>query len=205
MTIIHSSTPTRPRPKHDVYETPYNVAYSALQYLKWYPLDTIIDLGAGNGVWGEAYSGLYGTKSYKMIGVDIRDLPMPSYYSNWYSEADIHHISTYELMHLARNDADAVIGNPPFKHAEAFVRFALALEPKVVLFLLPLAFLESMKRGQGLFKDHPPSKVWVSMRRISFFQTEKSKTGDYATALFLWDKNHKRETILDWWDYNESS
>lgn len=195
MPIIHSSTPTRPRPKHDVYETPYHVAYSALQYLKWYNLETIVDLGAGNGVWGEAFYKL-NQHRYKMIGVDIRDIEIPNYYTEWWPKFDILN-HKYPLEY----NVDAVIGNPPFKFAEEFVRFALALEPKVVLFLLPLSFLESKKRGQGLFKEYPPARVWTSMPRISFFQTEKSKTGSDAYALFLWDKNHKLETILDWWDH----
>ncbi len=219
MAIIYSSTETRPRPKHDVYETPYDVAYSALQYLtpSEYAPDTVLDIGAGNGVWGTAYRDRFDKYWDRQIvnegkdtitGVEIRDLPQPNTYNHWHRGFDL--FAPYQKQ--IQPQFDIVIGNPPYNKAEECVRFALERKPKEVLMLLKLSFLESQKRGNNLFKEYPPYAVYVSMRRISFFKTEKSSTGDYATALFHW-KQYSRyyhhynydngETLIKWWDYKE--
>ena len=221
MTIIHSKTPTRERPKHDVYETPYDVAYSALQYLtpREYEPDTVLDIGAGNGVWGKAYRDRFDKYWDRqavdegkdiLTGVEIRDLFQPNAYTHWHRGFDL--LAPYQRQ--IQSQFDIVIGNPPYNKAEECVRFALSRKPREVLMLLKLSFLESQKRGNNLFKEFPPYAVYVSMRRISFFKTEKSSTGDYATALFHWKRYDEElygidydydwdETLVKWWNYKE--
>lgn len=212
MTIIHSSTKTRPRPKHDVYETPYEVAYSALQYIKpSLKYNEVLDIGAGNGVWGTAFVDRFGDN--EITGVDIRDVSMPPAYKYWHRNFDLFAMYQSEIQ----KKFDIVIGNPPYNLAEECVRFALSRKPNEVLMLLKLSFLESIKRGHGLFEEFPPYAVYVSMRRISFFKTKKSSTGDYATALFHWKRDDRSRidpytyenytwacgTQIKWWDYKE--
>lgn len=75
---------------------------------------------------------------------------------------------------------DVVIGNPPFRLAEDFVRRAVGLAP-VVAFLLRLNWLASAKRADWLQK-HTPS-IYVLPNRPSFTGKGTDAT-DYAW--FVW-------------------
>ena len=80
---------------------------------------------------------------------------------------------------------DVIVGNPPFKLAEAFLRKGLVLlKPNgVLVFLLRLCFLSSIKRIP-LFKAHPPSRLVVLTKRPSFTQDGNTDGQDYA--FFVW-------------------
>ena len=80
-----------------------------------------------------------------------------------------------------RGSYDWVIGNPPYRHAEAHVRHALTLAPDVA-FLLRLAFLESRRR-RPFWDEHPPYHVWILSRRPSF---TGGATDNSAYAWFWW-------------------
>jgi len=99
---------------------------------------------------------------------------------------------------------DLVYGNPPYLHAEEFVRQGLKVS-RNVYFLLRLAFLESKKRHFGLFTEFPPKRVYVLSRRPSFFSTkDKGKTTDAISyAMFYWRKEYEGKPELDWlyWNY----
>lgn len=81
---------------------------------------------------------------------------------------------------------DLVVGNPPYKYAEEFVRAGLeALESDgTMIYLLRLAFLEGQARARGLWKTHRPDKVYVLGRRPSF--TGNGRTDATAYALYVW-------------------
>ncbi len=87
---------------------------------------------------------------------------------------------------------DLVLGNPPYAPAEAHVRHALAIAPRVA-FLLRLAFLESTKR-LDLWKVCPLSHVAVLAQRPSFTQ---GGTDSAAYGFFLWDRDHRGPTTLE--------
>jgi hypothetical protein len=59
----------------------------------------------------------------------------------------------------------AVVTNPPYRLAQEFVLKALESGAQFAAFLLRLNFLESMRRKE-FFETHPPSRVWVSSRRL---------------------------------------
>lgn len=91
-----------------------------------------------------------------------------------------------------RGEYDWVIGNPPYKVAEAHVRHALHLADRVG-FLLRLAFLESQRR-RPFWNTHPPSGVWVLSRRPSF---TGGSTDNSAYAWFVWERG-EYDTRLRW-------
>lgn len=67
--------------------------------------------------------------------------------------------------------SEAIITNPPYGHAktaEAFIRRALATPSvrKTAMFV-NAKFLFGAGRARGLFKDHPPSRVWPVSPRPS--------------------------------------
>jgi hypothetical protein len=78
-----------------------------------------------------------------------------------------------------------VATNPPYCHAEAFIRHTLAacLGPHgIAVFLLRLGFLESQARA-ALFAERPPCEVHVLTARPSFAH---GRTDSTAYGLFFW-------------------
>ena len=94
---------------------------------------------------------------------------------------------------------DAVIMNPPFKHARKFIDKSMTLAPVVCAFLR-IQFLESGKRRK-FFEENPPAIVAVFSERIPtskdarFDPEEKSAT---CHAWFIWYKDYKGPTIVRW-------
>lgn len=200
----------RPRKKYDFYETPPELARAALEalsnYNKFYsycPSD-VLDAGAGMGVWGRCVKKVWGDESIFITGAEIEEkLGMPGY-DEWYFGDYLDYPENIGMGPCL------IVGNPPYSLAEEFVRKSLSLVDSYngyVFFLLRLAFLESKKRYFGLFKEHPPMKVWVLSRRPSFFTTKEGRktTDALSYAMFLWKKGWEGTTELDWlyWEYDK--
>ena len=89
-----------------------------------------------------------------------------------------------------------IVGNPPYREAEAHIRHALGLARNVA-FLLRLGFLESSRR-LPFWAEHPPSEVYVLAQRPSF---TKGATDSTAYGWFVWRDGRAGPTllhILDW-------
>lgn len=82
---------------------------------------------------------------------------------------------------LGPSEYHACIGNPPYSHAEAFLRRALQLSP-FVAFLLSLGFLESKKRRK-LFDEVGIPDVYVIVPRPRF-RGKGSDACTYAWMIF---------------------
>lgn len=95
---------------------------------------------------------------------------------------------------------DNIITNPPYNSAEGFIKQGLRLANKKLALLLRLAFLEGVNRANTLFKDTPPSRVWVFSERITFYAAgaEKKGSGTTAYAWFVWDKDNTNSSELRW-------
>lgn len=89
-----------------------------------------------------------------------------------------------------------VVGNPPYSHAEAHIRHALAhvAEGGYVAFLLRLAMLESVKR-RPLWAEHPPISVHVLSARPSF---TGGGTDSAAYGWFCWRRGYTGAPSLGW-------
>ncbi len=95
-----------------------------------------------------------------------------------------------------------IICNPPFKLAEQFIRKALERTKFKVAMLLPLAFLESMKRAD-LFDTKPLARVHVFRRRVSMPPGNsdiKAKGGMVAFAWFVWEHGFDGHPEIHWLD-----
>lgn len=80
---------------------------------------------------------------------------------------------------------ELIVTNPPFKHADAFVRRALERAPRVVM-LLRLGFLEGERRSDII--DRHLSRVWLGIERLPAMHRdgwEGKKLGN-ATVPFAW-------------------
>jgi hypothetical protein len=167
----------------------------------------ILDPGAGLGAWGKAVRELVNTDDRfakaNVVGVELDKATFPDgdYYDEWFVDDFL----TWDT----RLRFDLIIGNPPYGQAEEFVRksFELLNEGGIVLFLLRLAFLESQTRGNGLWKEYRPKRVYVVSRRISF--TGNRRSDETAYALYRWDQEHfdtyytmVGKPELDWLEWN---
>jgi len=96
--------------------------------------------------------------------------------------------------------ATNIVTNPPYNAAEGFVRSGVAQSRKKFALLLRLAFLEGANRANTIFKNMPPSRVWVFSERITFYprNAERKGTGTTAYAWFVWDKDAPNGTELKW-------
>lgn len=105
------------------------------------------------------------------------------------------------LMETEKFDGD-IITNPPFRNALEFVNKALELSKRKVAMLMKLQFLETKKRYNKLFNKHPPSKVYIFVKRIECYKNNEipNYAGAIAFAWFVWDKEYDGEPIIRWID-----
>jgi hypothetical protein len=93
-----------------------------------------------------------------------------------------------------------IVTNPPYNAAKGFVQNGFRLANRKFALLLRLAFLEGADRAQTIFREIPPSRVWVFSERITFYPAgaEIKGTGTTAYAWFVWDKQAAAGTELRW-------
>lgn len=176
----------RERHMNDAYYTPPEFVTAGLALVDGTP-KTILDPGAGLGSWGEGARQRWPLADITGVEIEPREPPHP--YSYW-----------YPMDYLGRRwgSVDLIIGNPPYVQAEAFIRHSLAqlTYGGVCVFLLRLAYLESQRRGQGLFQEHPPVEVSVCTRRPRFYGIKGN--GGTAFAFVKWRRDYRGETRLTW-------
>jgi hypothetical protein len=177
-----------PRRQHDLYISQPSLIDAALAKVSCRPC-SILDVGAGDGRWGQAARRLW--PSANISGVEIRPLSRPAAFDGWV-------VGSFPETPVG-GPFDLIIGNPPFSRADEIVAACrdLLTPHGELLFLLKLAFLEGQERGDGLFAQWPPARVWVSSKRQSFNADGKG-TGFLATAVYHWRKPFRGEPRLGW-------
>jgi hypothetical protein len=197
----------RKRSPRDFYQTPVDLAVSALSALhedentpisynsRW------LDAGCGAGVWGRALD-----NAVRYIhGIDIQPC-MTDVTRTYYSSVVTGDFLEYDRYGF--NAFDMVFGNPPYSLAEEFVRHSYKLIGLngYVFFLLRLSFLEGIKRCHGLYQDIPLKRVYVCARRPSFFSSDgkRNTTDTLAYGMFLWQKGYRGKPSISFldWDYS---
>lgn len=209
MTIIRTKKVLRPRSAHDFYETPPELVQAALDLLPAYLKPKVIhDPGAGTGVWGREAHKVFPKAT--IVGIDSHySKPDGNAYKLWIESDYIQYAypgvdlvignppygdEWNEFQKLEKKRLGKKYIRPkrpasfPMADAEAFVRAGYnSLRPNgIMIYLLRLAFLESQKRGEGLWVDMPPLSVHVLIERPSF--TGNGKTDETAYAIYLWRK-----------------
>lgn len=100
------------------------------------------------------------------------------------------------------NSFDWVITNPPFRHAEDFIRQALQVSRRGVAMLTRTVFLESVGRYERLFRDNPPTTFAQFTERVPMVKGRLDKTASTATGYgwIVWAKSDKMShgTKLIW-------
>ena len=97
-------------------------------------------------------------------------------------------------------DSYDIITNPPYSNAIDFVCRAIELvgDGRKVAMWLRILFLESQARKE-LFTQYPPKIVWISSKRIECGMNGNfSGRSAQAYAWFVWVKNYKGTTQVNW-------
>lgn len=208
----------RGRHPRDFYKTPYSLADKAMWTIRddeelgyWISVEGL-DAGCGDGVWGKASRCLWwasdeGNVDADIDGIDIK--PEVESFSEYYSQVWEDDFITHEFHPYTY---DIVFGNPPYSLAEEFIKkaFSIVNYGGYVYFLLRLAFLEGIRRGNNFWPAYPLKTLYVCSRRPSFYKTNGRNTTDTLSyGMFLWKKGWQGNPeikFLDWeYEYEEKS
>jgi hypothetical protein len=96
--------------------------------------------------------------------------------------------------------ADLVIGNPPYRDAEAHIRVSLGRAPLVCL-LLRASILGGQAR-RALWREHPPRRVWSVVGRPSF---TGGGTDSSEYVVVLWDRYWTDDPRLGWLTWRDGA
>jgi hypothetical protein len=176
--------PSEDREKDDFYPTPPEATRALLARERF--ADTIWEPACGNG----AISNVLKEHGYNVVSTDL--------FNRGYGESRVDFLMEQKLL------APDIVTNPPFKHAEEFLRKALDLGVGKVALLLRLAWLEGSQR-QKLFESTPLAHVYVASRRLSMSRggNERGAGGGsmIAFAWFVWNRSHEGPPQLGWFDW----
>ena len=92
--------------------------------------------------------------------------------------------------------SDNIVTNPPFNLSLEFALKALQSAKRKVVFLHKLAFLESKKRHEQLFKLNKLEKVLIFSKRLGFKNNDRG--GLMCFAWFIFDVNYNGKPTIDW-------
>lgn len=169
------------RHKNDLYVTEKNLIRAAYFEFVGEPVDNCLDVGAGDGRWGEV---LLETQPMATItGVELEDVPVNDAFDFWYPNTDF-----LEWAPDQDRIYDLVVSNPPYFIAEPIIRASWDLMPPggKMIMLLRLAFQASIGRYEGLWNEIHPTEVAVCSRRPSFYGGGTNGT-DYG--IYVWEKD----------------
>jgi SAM-dependent methyltransferase len=166
------------RHEHDEYITERNLIRAAIDFLGPTRGSRILDIGAGDGRWGQITAAKLEAK--EVVGVDIRKLDKPLGFTEWHQNRDF-------LTFETDRPFDMIVSNPPYYCAEEIIRRAwgmLAPGGHMVM-LLRMAFQTGVERYNNLWSQLHPHTVAVCSRRPSFYGGGTNRT---EFSIFYWGK-----------------
>lgn len=127
---------------------------------------------------------------YDAIGTDI----LRRVDDQWFvSERDF--LSTDRVM------ADNIVTNPPYfraKGTEAFIKHALKLCAGKVCIFADIRFLAGAERANGIYREHPPNRIWIITPRVScppgeyLMAGNKAGNGSSDYCWLIWNEREHR-------------
>lgn len=174
------------RHKNDLYVTEKNLIRAAYEGFVEEYVDRCLDIGAGDGRWGEVL--LEYQPGVELTGVEVENVPVCHSFDFWYGNTDF--LEWVDSANPGENGYDLIVSNPPYYIAEPILRAAwkLLVPGGQMIFLLRLAFQASQGRYHGLWNDLYPKEVAVCSRRPSFYGGGTNGT-DYG--IFIWEKDEQ--------------
>jgi hypothetical protein len=166
----------------DLYETP-ECALEALLAVESLPR-VVWEPAAGRGAIVRVLQG----HGHIVIASDIFDYGFPLDFG-----ADFLEITSPPA------DVVAIVTNPPYQQAEAFVAHALELCPRVIM-LLRLAFYESERRTD-ILEERGLARVHVFRKRLPMMHrdgwTGPRSSSAIPFAWFCWDRDYHGPVVFD--------
>jgi predicted RNA methylase len=214
MGIIQTTKELRPRDKADHYPTPYELCRAALNIIPdTESITTVLDPGAGAGVWGEQARKRW--PNIYLTGVEMDNKwKQNGVYDQW-KQSDF---LSFHLDSMRPPVYDLIMGNPPYgvnadgtrdrNLAEKFIRIGWdeLREGGYMCLLLRMGFRAGQKRTKRFWPKHPLKDFYVLGRRPSFTGDQRTDATEYA--IYLWQKGYNGPTYLKdlFWEYdNECS
>ena len=178
----------------DLYETPPCAIQALLQVETLPPVIWEPCAGPGSIVTHLRQAG------HHVIAQDLYDWDCPDCQTGLdFLSADIEDVPS---------DIGAIVTNPPFKDAAAFVRKARDLCPKVIM-LVRLAFIESVGRAD-ILDEGDLARIYVFANRLPMMHRHgwqgNRSTSAVPFAWFVWDAEHAGPTHIRrirWEKYGE--
>lgn len=99
------------------------------------------------------------------------------------------------------DSVDWIIMNPPFATIEPFTLRALEIARTGIIMFGRLQYLEGSGRYDNIFKNNPPSDVYVYVDRVQCWKEGIKPEGSSAQAYawFIWDKADKTGITKTHW------
>lgn len=173
------------REEHDYYATCPSAVPPLLEVLGWQSGGKLIrenSCGAGHlSQMLEAYG-------HKVVSTDLID--------RGYGIAGVDFLLPHWTDYMGY---DAVVMNPPYKHALQFVLKSLEIAPIVCAFLR-IQWLESGARRQ-FFKDNPPRYVAVFSDRVKSSKNGEFPKGESSAvcyAWYIWERGYTGAPSILW-------
>ena len=100
----------------------------------------------------------------------------------------------------AKDPADWIITNPPFRLAQEFIEIALRRARVGVAVFVRTAFLEGIERHRSLFSPRPPALVLQFVERVPLVKGRLDRDASTATSYcwIVWLKEGAPGTAFDW-------
>lgn len=167
---------------HDLYQTPRE---AVLALLGVETIDTRVwEPACGPG----AIASVLRDEGHDVLATDLVD-----YNSPHQDHAGIDFLMPGAAESVWDHQHRAIVTNPPFKDAQAFVTRALQLSPYVAM-LLRLAFLESERR-RDILDQSCLARVHVFRKRLPMMHREgwdgPRSSSATAFAWFVWERTYK--------------
>ena len=171
------------RKKSDFYETPYSITRQFLEREGERATGTILEPSCGDGAIVKVLKEM----NFNVIGKDL------SLGQNFLEETERY---------------DAIITNPPFSIAYAFIQKAKTLTNYFAL-LLPLSYLHCKIRFDNIYSDttFSLSRIYV-FTRYPMLGEKLREDGKYSTGMmvyasYVWDKTTVgQKPVIEWIDNN---
>lgn len=172
------------REEHDFYATHPSAIPPLLKVLGWSEPKVVWENSCGQGHLAKPLM----NAGHLVVATDLIDRGFGE------SGVDFLKETAYDYVPF-----DAIIMNPPYKHAHDFICKSLIVAPTVCAFLR-IQFLESSSRRK-LFNNFPPKYVCVFSNRIpssknAVFDPKESSAVCYAW--FIWERGFTGEPTIKW-------
>jgi hypothetical protein len=163
----------------DFYPTPVDATWSLLPYIAR-------SVRGGSWVWEPAcgdgaMSRVLTRWGYRVHSTDLRE-------DTGFGEGGVDYLTEPPSRRFS-----AIITNPPFSAARAFIEKAVTEAP-VVAMLLKSQYWHAAKR-QDLFNEYPPAAIHPLTWRPSFLEKERGNSPLMDVMWCVWNRDHWGQTI----------